>query len=486
MDDETKNIDITYQQNVIQEINNIFEISNKYEIFVKTINNIRKKINSDFKSKLINSETRKDSLKVLKATFKNQNTKFKETINNNLINANDKYDDFVKNYNHNKNIYKRMLSIKNMKLIGVIMIPSLMLLALLVSYLAVNKVDLTSKNGIIAFSISMTILAIDLFFFGFLLLFSAKKFVLDTHNKSYVSGGIGFTASFFDTLGVGAFATSAGLLKVTKYIKDDKKLPGTLNVGMAIPNLFSGVLFMTSVKVDLITLLSFVLSAIIGSLIGSSIVNKISKKLIALIMGVVLAITSILMLLTVKGIEVFPSGTKIGVSDVWWELLIGCIAFLFLGIMMSFGVGLYAPAMAVISFLGINFLVVFPIMTCSAGLTMHINAYKFYKKNNYMPKTSFFMSIGGLIGILISYTFVFYFLITLLEVDKNIITDVFKWLSVFVIMYSSYTLLKSYLKQRKITLKQSFINIDKINYVDFSIFLDSFINDNFLNTNNKI
>jgi len=74
---------------------------------------------------------------------------------------------------------------------------------------------------------------------------------------------------------------------------------------------------------------------------------------------------------------------------------------------MSFGVGLYAPAMAIISLLGIDFLVVFPIMTVSAGLTMHVNGYRYSKNNNYLPKTSFCMTLGGIIGVIASFSLIF-------------------------------------------------------------------------------
>ncbi|AKU79796.1 sulfite exporter TauE/SafE family protein [Spiroplasma turonicum] len=432
----------TYKDSYINSYEELITMKNEY--------------NNKLKNKIKNSKNYKADKKVYKEELvdirNNYKTnkqdiqnKIKDELNKSLISFNE----YVNDENKKNNTKIKILKINNIRLLAIIIIPVMMSIGLFVSYFVVNQIDLSNSHDLIALGISITLILFELALYLFLIIFSYKKTILDYYNNSLICTSIGFTASFFDTLGVGSFATNTGLLKAAKYIKDDKKLPGTLNIGMAIPNLFSGILFMTSVQVDIITLLSFVLSAVIGSIIGSTIVNKINKKLISLIMGIVLAITTLLMLLTVKGIEVFPSGTADGVSDVWWKLMLGCIAFIILGMFISFGIGLYAPAMAVISLLGINFLVVFPIMTCCSGLTMHINSYRFYKKNNYMPKTSLFMTIGGITGVIISYIFVFYILITLLHVDKNIITDVFKWLSVFVIAYSSFTLLRSYYKQTK-------------------------------------
>lgn len=40
---------------------------------------------------------------------------------------------------------------------------------------------------------------------------------------------IGFITDFGDTLGIGSFATTTALFKGTKWLDDDRKLPGTMN-----------------------------------------------------------------------------------------------------------------------------------------------------------------------------------------------------------------------------------------------------------------
>ena len=56
--------------------------------------------------------------------------------------------------------------------------------------------------------------------------------------------GLGLFANFFDTLGIGSFATTTSVLKLGK-MTEDEKIPGTLNVGHLIPTLLEAGLFLS-------------------------------------------------------------------------------------------------------------------------------------------------------------------------------------------------------------------------------------------------
>jgi hypothetical protein len=47
---------------------------------------------------------------------------------------------------------------------------------------------------------------------------------------------VSFTANFFDTLGVGSYATTTSMVRFFKLIPDEK-IPGSLNVGYALPTI---------------------------------------------------------------------------------------------------------------------------------------------------------------------------------------------------------------------------------------------------------
>lgn len=46
--------------------------------------------------------------------------------------------------------------------------------------------------------------------------------------------GLGFVTNFFDTLGIGNFAPTTAAIKLTRRMPDED-IPGTLNVGHAVP-----------------------------------------------------------------------------------------------------------------------------------------------------------------------------------------------------------------------------------------------------------
>src|SRR5579871_4086531 len=53
---------------------------------------------------------------------------------------------------------------------------------------------------------------------------------------------IGFVANFFDTLGIGSFATTTSMYKFLRFVPDER-IPGTLNVGHALPTIVEAAIF---------------------------------------------------------------------------------------------------------------------------------------------------------------------------------------------------------------------------------------------------
>lgn len=422
------------------------------EKFNKEKRHFLKSLSNDKKANKITKEEYTSYKKEAKQIFKKDLNYLNDSLNADLVKLQTKYQESLAANNlavkeKKRKFYK--ITPKGFTIIALILVPVFMLIGLLLNYLLVAPINFSDKNSVIGFSISMFIIVVDLIFLFYICRNSTKKMMLDRENNAAKIMPIGFIANFCDVLGIGSFATNTNLLKVTKSIKDDKTIPGTLNTGMAIPNLFTGCLFIGAVQVQMSTLVPFVVCAVIGSFIGSRIVSKVNTRVVQLIMGIILACTAVIMLMTVKGIALLPSGNLTGVFSIWWKFIIGCIAFVILGIFMSFGVGLYAPAMAIISLLGISFLVVFPIMTVSAGLTMHVNGYRYSRQNNYLPKTSFCMTLGGMIGVIVSFSFIFAGLGKGLGVSTADIKSIFQWISVPVIFYASFLLLRGYIKAHK-------------------------------------
>ena len=88
---------------------------------------------------------------------------------------------------------------------------------------------------------------------------------------------IGFVTNFFDTLGIGSFATTTTIYQLRRLV-DPQRSPGTLTVGHALPTVAQAWIYITLVQVDFTTLALLILSAVGGSWIGAAIVSGLPKR----------------------------------------------------------------------------------------------------------------------------------------------------------------------------------------------------------------
>ena len=212
---------------------------------------------------------------------------------------------------------------------------------------------------------------------------------------------IGVITNFLDTLGIGSFATTQAGFKFTKS-SPDETMPGTLNIGDAIPVVTEFVLFLTLIEMDTITLVALLAAATIGSYIGAGIVSKLPVKQIRIALGSALLILAVVM--GCKLLEIGPfgaSGTATGLTGA--KLVIGVVVNFFLGALMTVGVGLYAPCMAMISALGVNVTAAFPVMMGSCAFLMPSAGLKFLKAGKYDRKAAMMITIFGLLGVFVAY-----------------------------------------------------------------------------------
>lgn len=233
---------------------------------------------------------------------------------------------------------------------------------------------------------------------------------------------IGFVVNFFDVLGIGAFAPQTALLKFTKQT-EDKHIPGTMNVANTLPVLFQALIFITIIKVEVITLVLMFISAALGAVFGAGVVAKMSEKKIRLLMGFALLITAIFMLATsMEWIQ--GGGEAIGLKG--GKLAIAVVANFGLGSLMTAGIGLYAPCMALVFALGMSPQVAFPIMMGSCAFLMPPASVRFIKEKAYNRKAALAMAIPGIVAVAIAAFLV-----------KSLPLDVLRWVVIAIILYTS-------------------------------------------------
>jgi uncharacterized membrane protein YfcA len=242
------------------------------------------------------------------------------------------------------------------------------------------------------------------------------------------TGLIGSLVNFFDVLGIGAFAPQTALLKFTKQT-EDRLLPGTLNVANTIPVLIQAMIFITIIEVEPVTLVLMLFAAAGGAILGAKRVAKMSEKKIQLVMGIALLTTAFFMFAGkmewIKG-----GGTAIGLTGV--KLGIAVAVNFILGALMTAGIGLYAPCMALVFALGLSPQVAFPIMMGSCAFLMPPASIEFIKKGAYNRKAAIGMALPSIIAVLIAAFIV-----------KSLPLDTLRWLVILVIIYTSLLMLNS-------------------------------------------
>lgn len=253
-------------------------------------------------------------------------------------------------------------------------------------------------------------------------------------NTSVVRVGIlGWVANFFDTLGIGSFAIIVAANKFFKIGIKDKELPGFLNVGCCLPVMCEAFIFTTVIEVDPLTLFSMLIAAAVGSYIGAGIIAKMDEAKIQLIMGLALLATAVLMFCSKMG-YMPGGGDAIGLSGA--KLAIGIVGNAILGALMTAGVGLFAPCMALTYFLGLSPQVTFPIMMGSCAMLQPVSSVKFIKEGAYPRKASLILSLCGAFGV-----FVAAFIV------KSLPIETLKWVVMAVLVYTGASMIAGSMKK---------------------------------------
>ena len=213
---------------------------------------------------------------------------------------------------------------------------------------------------------------------------------------------IGIVANFFDTLGIGSFAPSTTAFKLTKSV-DDVNIPGTLNVGDTVPVCIEAFLFFGFVDMDILTLTSMIIASIAGAYLAAGVVSKFNRKKVRYTLFVGMFILATVMLCKVLGVGPFGEiGTAMGLRGV--KLVIAVVCNFVLGGLMSIGVGLYAPCMALCVLLGLDTGCAFPAMMGSCAFLMaYGNGPKFIQEGRYDPVACWTQAIGGAVGVFLAY-----------------------------------------------------------------------------------
>jgi uncharacterized membrane protein YfcA len=239
---------------------------------------------------------------------------------------------------------------------------------------------------------------------------------------------LGFVTNFFDTLGIGSFASTTAFLKLRRMTADEN-IPGILNVGHTLPVVIQALIFVSAVSVGSLTLVAMATAAVLGAWLGAGVVSRLSRPAIQLGMGIALAVAAAMLLLV--NFHLLPGGGD-ALQLEGWKLAVAVATIFILAALSTLGVGMYAPCLILVSLLGMNPIAAFPIMMGSAALLMPFAGMRFVRTGRYDMRVSLGLLVGGIPAVLIAGLWV-----------RALPLEWLRWLVVCVVIYAAVAMLRS-------------------------------------------
>ena len=269
-------------------------------------------------------------------------------------------------------------------------------------------------------------------------LYRSRSLPTGAHERAAPPGlihiAIGFVTNFFDTLGIGSFATTTTLYKLLKLVPDER-IPGTMLAGHTLPVVVQAFAFISVVSVDSTQLVMIIIAMTVGGWLGAGIVSRLPRRAIQLGMAAALLLAGFFM--TMGLLRLFPAGGE-ALSLTPPRLLIALAANFVLGALGTLGIGNYGPCLVLFSLLGMEPRAAFPIMMGSAAFTGMAAAMRFVSSGRYSAPAAIGLTLGGIPAVLIAVWLV-----------KSLPLDVVRWGVIVVVLYTATTLMRSASEERR-------------------------------------
>jgi uncharacterized membrane protein YfcA len=239
---------------------------------------------------------------------------------------------------------------------------------------------------------------------------------------------VGLVTDFFDTLGIGSFATTTSLYRLRRAVPD-RLIPGTLNVGHTLPTLAQAFIYIAIVRVENKTLVAMIAAAVAGAWLGASSVARWPTRPIRI--GLAVALLWAAALLFAQQLRLLPPGGQtLGLDGA--RLAFAIAGNFVLGALMTLGLGLYAPCMILVSGLGMSVVAAFPIMMGSCAFLMPVAGARFIARGSYASGAALGLSLGGIPAVLVAAYIV-----------RSLPLQAMRWLVLVVVLITAITMLRA-------------------------------------------
>jgi len=238
-------------------------------------------------------------------------------------------------------------------------------------------------------------------------------------------GAIGFITNFFDTLGIGSFATTTTTYKLWHLVPDER-IPGTMLVGHTLPVAAQAFAFISVVSVDPRQLVLLIISMTVGGWLGAGMVSRLPRRVIQVGMAAALMLAGLFM--TMGLLQLYPAP----------RLIVALAANFILGALVTLGIGSYGPSLVLFSLLGMEPRAAFPIMMGSGAFMGMVAAMRFVSSGRYSARAALGLTLGGIPGVLIAVWLV-----------RSLPLDIVRWGVIVVVLYTAVTLIRSAVDERR-------------------------------------
>jgi uncharacterized membrane protein YfcA len=270
-------------------------------------------------------------------------------------------------------------------------------------------------------------LAIASLVYAFVLLRAARERHAAPQLESVALGAV---TNFFDTLGIGSFAPTMAWFKLRRMVPD-RLIPCTMLVGLTLPAMAQAVIFLLilGVFVDPILLAGCVVAVLLGAMLGAPLVARMQVRLVQVVVGVGLLCAATFYALA--NLKLMPGGGT--AASLPLPLMVAAIAANFgFGVLLNFGVGNYAPTLALLSLMGMDPRLCFPIMAGGAAMAAAGASVRHIQMGEIDLRIATGLALGGIPAVLIA-TFVV----------KSMPVEALRWLVVVVVVYAAIVILRA-------------------------------------------
>ena len=236
--------------------------------------------------------------------------------------------------------------------------------------------------------------------------------------------GLGAVVCFFDTLGIGSFAMTTAWLKF-RHLTPDRLIPPTILVGLTIAAVLESIIFLLQlgVRVDPVLLVGCIVACTTGGLIGAPLVHKTRVWIVQFVVAIGLTLAAIAYALT--NLHMFPGGGTASSLPIALTVL-AIVANFVLGVLLNYGVGNYGPTLVILSLMGMDPRLCFPIMAGAAALMGATASIRHINTGNLDLKVVMGLTIGGIPAV-----FVAAYLVVSMKLE------LLRWLVLVIVLYAA-------------------------------------------------